>query len=187
MNKRHSGVTDWGLKNVVVRENDTVLDVGCGGGRTVEKLAAMARRGKVYGVDHASESVGVACKLNLESIKAGRVEVREGSVEALPYADDMFDVVTAVETHFWWPDPARDMREVQRVVKPGGAVVVIAEVYKGAENRTSRLMEKYAPKTGLKMFSVDEHRALLEGAGFRDVEITTDSAKGWICCVGRKQ
>jgi ubiquinone/menaquinone biosynthesis C-methylase UbiE len=95
--------------------------------------------------------------------------------------------VTAVETHFWRPDPARDMREVQRVVKPGGAVVVIAEVYKGAENRTSRLMEKYAPKTGLKMFSVDEHRALLENAGFRDVEITTDPAKGWICCVGRKQ
>src|SRR5260370_41497415 len=53
MNFSHSGLTDWGLKHVEVEKDFTILDVGCGGGRTIEKLAAMANEGKVYGVDYA--------------------------------------------------------------------------------------------------------------------------------------
>jgi ubiquinone/menaquinone biosynthesis C-methylase UbiE len=50
----------------------------------------------------------------------GRIEVRPASVSQLPFQDGMFDLVTEVETHFWWPDLAADVHEVFRVVKPGG-------------------------------------------------------------------
>jgi ubiquinone/menaquinone biosynthesis C-methylase UbiE len=56
MNSRHSKVTDWGLSHVSVEKNATVLDVGCGGGRTISKLAAIVTHGKVYGVDFSKES-----------------------------------------------------------------------------------------------------------------------------------
>src|SRR5579863_5757089 len=104
MNSRHSKVTDWGLSHISITKHDTVLDVGCGGGRTVSKLAAMATEGKVYGVDYSGESVAVANKTNRQWVVMGRVEIREGSVSELPFSENLFDVITAVETHFWWPD-----------------------------------------------------------------------------------
>lgn len=184
MNARHSRVTDWGLSHVTLRSNDVVLDVGCGGGRTVAKLAAIAPQGKVYGVDYSAESVAMARKVNRRAIETGRVEIREGPVSQLPFSDGMFDVVTAVETHFWWPDLPNDMREVFRVVKPGGTVVVIAEIYKGADTAASKLAEKYISPSRMKFLSADEHRELLRQAAFADVEIFTQ--KSWICATGKK-
>lgn len=184
MNARHSRVTDWGLSHVTLRSNDVVLDVGCGGGRTVAKLAAIAPQGKVYGVDYSAESVAMARKVNRRAIETGRVEIREGPVSQLPFSDGMFNVVTAVETHFWLPDLPNDMREVFRVVKPGGTVVVIAEIYKGADTAASKLAEKYISPSGMKFLSADEHRELLRQAAFADVEIFTQ--KSWICATGKK-
>jgi ubiquinone/menaquinone biosynthesis C-methylase UbiE len=184
MNARHSGVTDWGLSQISIGKQSTILDVGCGGGRTVSKLAALATEGKVYGIDFSSESVAFATRLNRDWIDAGRVEILEASVSQLPFPDAMFDLVTAVETHFWWPDLASDMREVFRVVKPRGTLIVIAEVYKGAGTAVSKLAEKNLPKLGMRLLTSDQHRDLLTSAGFTDVRITTKN--GWICAVGRK-
>lgn len=179
-------MTDWGLEHARIEKHDTILDVGCGGGRTVSKLAAMASEGKVYGVDYSRASVAASSKLNARSVKSGRVEIRQGSVSQLPFPDPMFDLVTAVETHFWWPNLPADMREVFRVVKPGGRLIIIAEVYKGAKAITARLAEKYAERTGMALLSVDEHRELFTNAGYSNVEIIEERDKGWICGTGRK-
>lgn len=185
MNSRHSRVTDWGLSHVTVRHGDVVLDVGCGGGRTVAKLAAMATEGKVCGVDFSPESVAMARKINSQAISVGRVEIREASVSHLPFADGTFDLVTAIETHFWWPDPQNDMREVFRVVKSGGTVAIIAEIYKGAPTAMAKTAEAYLPLSGMKLLTSDEHRELLLRAGFANVEVFTQ--KSWICATGIKQ
>lgn len=186
MNSSHSKLTDWGLAQIAIEKNYTILDVGCGGGRTVSKLAAMATQGKAYGVDYSEESVAATKKTNERAIEGGRVEVRHGSVCQLPFSDGMFDLVTAVETHFWWPNLAADIREVFRVVKPGGALVVIAEVYKGANTMASKLAEKYASRTGMTLLSADEHRELFANASFSNVQVIEERGKGWICCLGRK-
>ena len=163
-----------------------VLDVGCGGGRTVSKLAAMAAQGKVYGVDYSDESVAATKRTNARWIELGRVEIRHGSVSELPFPDGMFDLVTAVETHFWWPNLPGDMREVFRVTKPGGMLALIAEVYKGANTMAAKLAEKYASRTGMTLLSVDEHRELFTNAGYSDVQAVEERGKGWICATGRK-
>src|SRR5215468_2274595 len=185
MNASHSKLTDWGLGQVSIESHYTILDVGCGGGRTVSKLAAMATKGKVYGVDYSEQSVQSATRTNAPSIDLGRVEIRQGSVSQLPFPDQAFDLVTAVETHFWWPNLPADMRELFRVTKSGGTLIVIAEIYKGGATATSRLAEKYARRTGLLLLSVDEHRELLVNAGYSSVRVLEERPKGWICAIGR--
>ena len=186
MNASHSKLTDWGLKQIPIENHYTILDVGCGGGRTVGKLAAIATQGKVYGVDYSEESVAATKRTNAQWIGLGRVEVRHGSVSQLPFPEGEFDLVTAVETHFWWPNLPGDMREVFRVLKPGGTLAVIAEVYKGANTTTSRLAERYASRTGMTLLSAEEHRELFTNAGYSNVQVIEERDKGWICGIGRK-
>jgi len=186
MNSRHSKVTDWGLSQASIGKQDIILDVGCGGGRTVSKLAAIATQGKVYGIDHSTESVAVAMRTNKQWIDIARVEIREASVSQLPFPGGAFDVITAVETHFWWPALPTDLREVLRVLKPGGRLIIIAEVYKGAPTFTSKAVERYSEKTGMALLSVEEHRKLFTDAGYSDVQVITEPSKGWICCIGSK-
>lgn len=185
MNSGHSKLSDWGLSHISIRPHNAVLDVGCGGGRTVSKLVAIATDGKVWGVDFSKESVAVARRTNEKWIAMGRVEVVEGSVSQLPFSADVFDVVTAVETHFWWPDLPGGMCEVLRVLKPGGKLIVIAEIYKGANTRVAKLAEKLSPP-GMTLLSVSEHHELFASAGYSDVQIIEEPSKGWICGIGMK-
>lgn len=85
MNASHSSVTDWGLAHVTIEKNFTVLDIGCGGGRTIGKLAAAATEGKVYGVDYSQEAVAASKRTNAQLVTNGRIEVRHGSVSQLPF------------------------------------------------------------------------------------------------------
>jgi ubiquinone/menaquinone biosynthesis C-methylase UbiE len=84
--------------------------------------------GKIYGIDHSEEKVAASKKYVTQYITLGRIEILHGSVSHLPFSNNMFDLVTAVETHFWWPNLPSDMREVFRVLKPGGTLIFIAEI-----------------------------------------------------------
>jgi SAM-dependent methyltransferase len=184
MNLRHSELTDWGLGHVSIEKGDTILDVGCGGGRTVRKLAAAATNGKVYGIDHSEESVRVARRINKRGVETGRVEIRQGSVSHLPFPDDLFDLATAVETHYFWPELLADMREVLRVLKPGGRLLIIAEAYKGGKR--DKRIQQLAELTNMAILSVNEHNELFCKAGYSDVRVFEKFDKGWVCGVGRK-
>jgi ubiquinone/menaquinone biosynthesis C-methylase UbiE len=185
MNSRHSKVTDWGLGHVRIEPHYTILDVGCGGGRTLCKLAGVATQGKAYGVDYSEESVAISKRTNAAWIAMDRVEVQHGSVSQLPFPEGMFDLVTAFETHFWWPNLPTDMREICRVLKPGGWLVVIAEVYKGANTTVAKLAEKYASKTGMTLLDIDEPSRTLANAGYSEVQIIEERDKPWMCGIGR--
>src|SRR5438876_8148294 len=76
MNRHHSKLTDWGLSHVSIKPNDKILDVGCGGGRTINKLATLASAGTVYGIDYSGDSVAAARRANARwidppSVRAG--------------------------------------------------------------------------------------------------------------------
>jgi len=189
MNRRHSRVTAWGLQHVSIGGRDTILDVGCGGGRTVGRLAAMAAEGKVYGVDYSAESVAVARRVNRPLVDAGRVEILHAPVSHLPFADETFDLVTAVETHYYWPDLAGDLREVRRVLKPGGTILVVAEAYKGGKHDKLLQRLEELQKRGILNYAhltVGEHGELLRSAGYADVQVLEEYAKGWLCATARK-
>jgi len=182
MNKSHSRLTDWGLQQVPVGEDAVALDVGCGGGATIEKLARVAR--KVYGIDYAAGSVAMARSHNAQLITEGRVEIREASVSSLPFPDNEFDIVTAVETQYYWREVENDMREILRVLKPGGMLAVIAETYKGG--RADKLQRPVLALLGSTHLSPDDQRQLFARAGYSDIEIFEEKRQGWICAAGRK-
>src|SRR5215467_14622722 len=185
MNVRHAAVTQWGLSHVAIGEDLTILDVGCGGGRTVDRLAAIATRGKVYGVDYSEASVETARETNQRAIAEGRVDIGQASVSQLPFPDAMFDLVTAVETHYYWPDLSRDVREVMRALKPGGRFLIIAETYRGRRNDWL-----YRPIMTLMLraayLTPDQHRLLLVEAGYTDVRVFDEKTRGWICAIGTR-
>jgi len=192
MNRGHSDLTDWGLAHVSIKESDAILDAGCGGGRTISKLAARAAQGKVYGLDYSPESIAGSRKTNAQWIAMGRVEIRQGSVSQLPFPDGAFDLITAVETQYFWPDLVADMREVFRVLKPGGSFILIAEVYKGGRKMENKSSGKYIEMkilsdNGMKILSVAEHRELFAKTGYSDIQVAEEPDKEWICCVGKKQ
>jgi ubiquinone/menaquinone biosynthesis C-methylase UbiE len=188
MNRHHSKLTDWGLSHVGIEKTDTVLDVGCGGGRTINKLAAMASEGKVHGIDYSEESVTAAHRNNTRWIDIGRVSIREATVSQLPFANSTFDLVTAIETHLFWPDLQGDFREIFRVTTPGGALLIVAEIYKGGkhlEGVRKTIFEKHLA-ANMNLLTPDEHRELFANAGFSDVQIFEELDKGWICATGKK-
>ena len=189
MNRHHSKLTDWGLSHVSIRETDRILDVGCGGGRTINKLAALASAGKVHGIDYSKESLAAARRTNRRWIDSGRAEIEHGSVSHLPFVNDSFDLVTAVETHLFWPDLPNDFREVYRVLKPRGAMLIVAEIYKGGkhlEGVRKTIFEKHLA-ANMNLLTRDEHCALFTDAGFSDVQIFEELGKGWICGLGMKR
>ena len=184
MNLGHSKMTDWGLQQVTVPQSATILDIGCGGGRTVGQLAARAPAGKVVGLDYSAASVAVSRETNAGNIQAGRVQIEQGSVAALPFPDRTFDVVTAVETHYYWPDLPANVREVLRVLKPGGTFALIADTYRGGPLRL--LYGIVMPLLRAAYLSDAEHRDLLTQAGFAEVATNHVPGKNWICATGRK-
>ena len=177
MNLGHAELTVWGRGYVRIEPEWHVLDVGCGGGQTIRTIAAAATAGHVDGVDYSAASVAVAQRKNADLIASGRVAVQQASVSRMPFADGAFDLITAVETHYYWPNLPKDLREARRLLKPHGRLVIIAETYKG--RRTDWL---YRPVMRLLLratyLSVDEHRAALTEAGFAGVEVHTERSRG---------
>jgi SAM-dependent methyltransferase len=184
MNRGHDAMTDWGLCHATIESRFKILDVGCGGGRTIEKLAAIAASSTVYGVDYAGGSVAVSREHNAQLIQAGRVVIEKASVSHLPFPDDTFDLVTAIETQYYWPDLAGDMREILRALRPTGRLVVIAETYKGGKCDWLKWPVMWLLRSS--HLSVSDHRELFDSAGYVDVEIFEESNQGWICAMGTK-
>jgi ubiquinone/menaquinone biosynthesis C-methylase UbiE len=184
MNISHSEMTNWGLGHISIGKNDTILDIGCGGGGTIRKLVRIAAEGRVHGIDYSEKSVRISMKTNRRLTEAGRVEIRQGSVSSLPFLDDMFDLVTAIESHYFWPDLVNDMKEVLRVLKPGGMLMMIGGEYKGG--KYDKRNQRWVELADMAYHSVDEFDRLFCTVGCTEVQVLEDSDRGWMCGIGRK-
>jgi SAM-dependent methyltransferase len=184
MNTRHSRMTNWGLSHLSIGEQDTIIDIGCGGGGTVHKLAKTAINGKVYGIDFSVESVRVSRMTNKRFIRMGRVEIQQSSVSFLPFSDNMFDLVTAVNTHNYWADLVTDMQEVLRVLRPSGKLIIIGSVYEGGKQ--DKRNQKYAELIEIAFPSLDELHKIFSTVGYSEVQTFEEYNRGWMCVIGRK-
>jgi ubiquinone/menaquinone biosynthesis C-methylase UbiE len=101
-----------------IDRSDRILDVGCGHGRSL--TAARASEGRVVGADPSELMVEIAARRNRPLIEAACVDVVLATVESLPFADDVFDKVLCVHVLYFWKDLDVSLREIARVLKPGG-------------------------------------------------------------------
>ncbi|MGY3498110.1 class I SAM-dependent methyltransferase [Bradyrhizobium sp. USDA 4502] len=103
-----------------IKLGDHVLDIGCGHGRCLTELAARAPRGHIVGMDSSELMVEIAAQRNLPLIEVARVEVVLSTVESLPFPDALFDKAVCVHVLYFWKDIEKSLREIARVLKPGG-------------------------------------------------------------------
>lgn len=163
MNCCHAPLTNWGLGLVDVQDGWTMLDIGCGGGATLQRLLKRSKNATVYGIDISEESVAKAKKVNADVLDK-QVFVTQGSAEKLPYKDGAFDLVTAVETVYFWPNLANCLQEVRRVLKPGGHFAIMVEVVDN-DSKWTDVVE------GMTAYSPEELKNMLDDAGFINTEI----------------
>lgn len=104
---------------------DSILDVGCGHGRSLATLAARAPNGSVTGVDPSELMVEIAIERNRALVKAGQVDVAVAGVEALPFPDGAFDKALCVHVVYFWSDLDAPLREIARILKPGGVLALL--------------------------------------------------------------
>ena len=188
MNIGHNKLTNWSLSYLNIKEDDIILDIGCGGGKTVNKLAKIARKGKVYGIDFSDASVKLSYKLNKDYINSGKVDIQKASVSRLPFPDNFFNIITAIETYFFWPDLDNDMKEVLRVLKPKGNLLIVSEAYKNSENEKSlNRWSKFSDTTDFMQYQTkEEFEQTFINVGYKDVIINNNTKHGWICGIGNK-
>ena len=93
----------------------------------MKTLLKLCPKGKVQGIDYSAVSVEKARKVNAGAIAAGRCTVQQASVAELPFVAEQFEVVTAFETVYFWPELVQNFREVYRVLKPGGIFFICNE------------------------------------------------------------
>src|SRR5262249_49711069 len=109
---------------LALRTSDHVLEIGFGHGKTLDLAAARVPEGFVAGVDVSEDMVGMAHQRCKKAIRRGLLEVKLGDSSSLPFPDDSFDKALCIHTLYFWKDPIRDLREIYRVLKPGGRFVL---------------------------------------------------------------
>ncbi|MBO6123197.1 MAG: class I SAM-dependent methyltransferase [Methanobrevibacter sp.] len=171
MNREHTPVALWNLKHLDVKQDDIVLDIGCGGGININRMAQNAK--KVYGIDYSIESVKLSREVNREYETQGKVEILEGNVESLPFNDDTFDIVTAFETVYFWPNIEKSFGEVKRVLKPGG-IFMIGMESNGSDNLAMKISQKLIDMT---VYNDDELTTFLKNNDYSDITVYLRDSK----------
>ena len=159
-----------------VQDGWTMLDVGCGGGFTIRRLLKRSKDAQVYGIDISEESVAKAKKVNAEVLDK-QVFITQGSAEKLPYEDKKFDLVTAVETVYFWPNLPDCLQEVRRVLKPGGKFAILVEVV-DSDSKWTSVVE------GMTAYSPEDLKKLLDDAGYlpQETNVCYDFRSKTIIC-----
>jgi len=174
MNKGHESLTKWALSLVDIKPENVVLDIGCGGGNAVSLMSKNSNL--VYGADYSEVSVKKTKKKNADAVKRGAVKVELCSVSNLPFPGGMFDLATAFETIYFWPDLPGDFREVFRVLKPGG---LFMPVFQNAHDpEKAKQLEGTIP--GMKVPDPAQVESFLRAAGFSQVSVHNHPGSTWI-------
>lgn len=160
METEHRPIVEPTLAMMRIAPHDEVLDVGCGGGWLVREIAARVPKGRVLGMDVSDEMVSRA-RRSASGVR--NVEFAVGSVDAIQRDANSFDKVISVESSYYWPDPGAGIREIFRVLRPGGSAWILINYYR--DNLYCHQWSKsFAIPTQL--LSADEWAGLFRSAGF---------------------
>lgn len=135
MARRNGEKNRWVVEQLELSTGDSYLDVGCGPGLALAVAAErLGAAGRVVGVDPSSVSVR-ASRRRVAEAEVHEAEVHEAEAGALPFDDDAFDAASTVNTIGFWPDAEAGLREIHRVLKPGGRLGVALRMYDPAAGR----------------------------------------------------
>lgn len=181
MNNGHARLAEWGFSHLKFRKNMDVLDIGCGGGANVSVLLRRCPEGKVTGMDYSSVCVSQSKKKNQKAAAAGRCRIVQASAEKIPFADNSFDLITAFETVYFWPDLGACIRNIYGKLRRGGVFLICNEDSDPADDRWTKIID------GMRVYSEEELRGYLKEAGFTQISVDRMEKKGWLCVWAKKE
>ena len=184
MNEEHWDLTTWGLKQVRIKSDSVVLDVGCGGGKTIGRLARQAVHGKVYGIDHSADMFDYSRQVNKKLIAANRVEIVQGTAEKTGFKDNFFDLVTAIETYYFWSNLADAFQEIKRILKKGGYLLIISEMVKDGVYEVENA--EIIAKTHVCLVPLQEMQRILHSVGYSNVKVYRKRKSQWNTILAQK-
>ncbi len=151
-------------KELDLQADDDLLEIGCGSGRLLAEHAGQVRH--VVGLDLSGIQVGMARRRLADRIAAGTADVVLGDATALPWADGTFSVVASLNCLKFVPDPATALREMHRVLRQDGRVVLTIDKQADKWGKSGEV-----DAFGQWQWSADAARRMVEEAGFTDVSV----------------
>lgn len=166
MNINHKDISEFAFECVNVNADDKILDIGCGGGVNIEKFLKLTT-GDVDGLDYSEVSVAETIKRNSAAVENGRCKVIQANVCDMPIEDGKYDLVTAFETIYFWPDIENTFNEVSRIIKPNGQFM-IAQGTDGNHPDDEKWLNTVE---GMQVYTAPELENYLLNSGFSGVDI----------------
>ncbi|HEY7826112.1 MAG TPA: class I SAM-dependent methyltransferase [Candidatus Acidoferrales bacterium] len=163
MEHDHWPITQPVLARMGITADDNILDLGCGAGWLSRVLAKCASQGRVVGMDISDEMVRRARQ---KSVELENLAFIVGAAEEIPWESDFFSKMISVESSYYWPDPAKSLREVFRVLRDGGSAWILINYYRDNPHchHWGAILE-----IPTKLLSAAEWAGLFRDAGFRNV------------------
>lgn len=177
MNSGHSALADWGFSHITFRPDMHILDIGCGGGANIERMLKECPQGCVNGLDYSEESVRMSRKKNEKDL-GKRCVIVQGDVSRLPYKAQQYDLITAFETIYFWPDLTGCFEGIRHIIKPGGQFMITCEMSDPSDTTWTSKID------GMTVYSPEDLKDRLLKAGFSSVAVDT-AKKSWVCLVAQ--
>lgn len=166
MNKSNQYICMNSYKLLEVEDGNHVLEIGMGNGFFVKDLLQMAAKIHYSGVDFSPTMVAEAKEMNQNFMETGQVDFKQASIEKLPFEDNCFDCITSTNTLYFWPKPTENVRELLRVLKPGGKLLLAY--------RSKACMDQLEiAKHGFEKYEHQDVEHLLSNAGFKELNTQT--------------
>ena len=166
MNRGHKSIYDNVAKALELRVEDNFLEIACGNGHFIKNYTSRVH--SVAGLDLSELCIKLATKKNKERIIAGSAEFVQGEATQLPWEDNKFSVVTSMASFMMFPKPVESLKEIYRVLLPGGRMVVCIEWNAEDGKDHSKDIKKY----GMQLWTENDVRNMLREAGFSDLAIS---------------
>jgi ubiquinone/menaquinone biosynthesis C-methylase UbiE len=161
----HRGFYENTAKVLNLTPDDAYLEIGFGSGLFIKKYASRVKR--IAGLDYSEDMVKLASNINEGIVKSGKAEFKQGDVSTLPWNENEFSAVAGIETFYFWPKPQSSLKEILRVLIPGGRLVLEMAYNKDDGKDHTKQVEKH----NLKLYSGEEMKTLLEESGFSEISI----------------
>jgi ubiquinone/menaquinone biosynthesis C-methylase UbiE len=164
----------WVFSVLDLKPADRILEIGFGSGTDIARASATAAF--VAGVDHSEVMLRQAARRNASAIRARRVDLKLGSASKLPYPDADFDKVFSINSAQFWKDLPKPLKEISRVLKPGGWVAL------AVQPRSKKATDETTRQVGIGL-----SKALI-AAGFEEVHCEFQQMRpvATVCVLGRR-
>jgi ubiquinone/menaquinone biosynthesis C-methylase UbiE len=131
----NAAINDFMKELLSLKENDHVLEIGFGTGKLISEMAKRVNKGLIEGIDLSDAMVAIAKKKNKKYVAEGKVILRQGDFEKIVYNENGFDKICSANTVYFWPRPDNCMKNIFRILKPGGKLILAFEDIKQLEGR----------------------------------------------------